>query len=294
MKNNEFDKIYKKVPQEQKAMLEEFRDSHPYKELDINGTRWRYISCGQGSKVLLFLPGGFMKADMCFYPILALEKDYKIIAPDDFTLQRTFAMDKVCNAIVKILEAEDVQKVTLIGISAGGGVAQYFIQEYPQKVENLVLSHCGVISAEHVPEQQKRLMMIKFLPFPIFMRIVRMMVKRTWVFPASSKWLEFRRAYLREIYLSGDVDKEMFIHFFEEGIESLRDFVFKPEVLQSWPGKILILSSREEKWSAVSAEDLKERYPRAKTHIFEQGGHHVIFLFPEEYTSVIRDFLKED
>jgi len=183
MKNNEFDKIYKKVPQEQKEMLEEFRASHPYKELDINGTRWRYISCGEGSKTLLFLPGGFMKADMWFYSILALEKDYRIITPDDYTLQGTFVMDEICRAIVKILEAEDVQKATIIGCSAGGGVAQYFIQEYPQKVEHLVLSHCGVISAEHVPEQQKRLMMIKLLPFPIFMCIVRMMVKRTWVFP---------------------------------------------------------------------------------------------------------------
>jgi len=205
-------------------------------------------------------------------------------------------MDEICRAIVRILEAEGVEKATIIGISAGGAVAQYFIQEYPQKVEHLVLSHTGIISAEpkHVSRQQKRLLIFRLLPFSILMRIVRMMVKKTWVFPASSKWLEFRQAYLREVYLSGDLDKEMFIQLLEEGIKALRDFVFKPEVLQSWPGKILILGTKDEKWEMVSVEDLKSRYPRAKTHIFEQGGHHTVFLFPEEYTSVIRDFLKEE
>ena len=292
MKSKDFDKIYKKVPQEQKEMLEEFRASHPYKELDINGTRWRYISCGQGSKTLLFLPGGFTKADMWFYSILALEKDYRIITPDDHVFQGTFEMSDVCDAIVRILEDEDVEKATIIGISAGGGFAQYFIQKYPQKVEHLVISHCGIIIGEHAPELQKRLKMIKLLPFPIFMPIARKLIKKTWVFPISSKWLAFRQAYLREMSLN--INKDMFIHFIEGGIKTLRNFVFKPEVLQSWPGEILILGSKGEKWGMVSVEELKARYPKAKTHIFEQGGHHTIFLFPEEYTSVIRDFLKEN
>ncbi|MBC8460259.1 MAG: hypothetical protein H8D67_19920 [Deltaproteobacteria bacterium] len=176
MKSQDFDKIYKNVPQDQKEMLKEFRASHPYKELDINGSCWRYISCGHGSKTLLFLPGGFAKADMWFYSILALEKDYRIIAPDAYTLQGTFAMGDVCCAILEIQGS----------------------------------------------------------------------------------------------------------------------FVFKPEVLQSWPGKILILSSKDDKLSIVSIEELKVRYPRAKMHIFEQGGHHTFSLFPEEYSSVIRDFLKKE
>ena len=292
MKSQDFDKIYKNVSQDQKEMLKEFRASHPYKELDINGSCWRYISCGQGSKTLLFLPGGFAKADMWFYSILALEKDYRIIAPDAYTLQGTFAMDDVCCAILEILEAEGIEKATIIGISAGGGVAQYFIQEYPQKVEHLVLSHCGVIktSAEVKSRTKKTLRLIKILPFPI---IIWIMMKRTsGNIPPSSNWIEFHKAYYRE--LASNVQKEMFVRFIESVMETQGSFVFKPEVLQSWPGEILILSSKDDKLSIVSIEELKVRYPRAKMHIFEQGGHHTFSLFPEEYSSVIRDFLKKE
>lgn len=282
-------------------MLKEFRARHPYRELDINGTCWHYISCGQGNKTLLFLPGGFMTADMWFYSILALEKDYQVIAPNDHTLQGTFGMEDVCNAIVRILEAEGVEKATIIGISGGGGVAQYFIQEYPQKVENLVLSHCGIINAETVLRLQKQLKLIKILILLKLGRIIKWMAARKseWGknYP-SSDWVEFRRAYLRECTLnlrketSGRFWEEIFLPSYEKGIESHRSFVFKSEVLQSWPGEILLLSTKDDKWTTGSMEKLKARYPRAKTHMFEQGGHHTILLFPEEYNSVIRDFLK--
>jgi hypothetical protein len=78
MTGSDFDEIYAQVPAEQKRLLWDFRAGHPYSELDVDGTPWRYIACGQGENVLLFLPGGFLKADMWFHPILALEKTYRV------------------------------------------------------------------------------------------------------------------------------------------------------------------------------------------------------------------------
>ena len=54
MKQPDLDRIYKDVPAEQKQMLLDFRASHPYKEMAIHGTAWRYLSCGQGEHALLF------------------------------------------------------------------------------------------------------------------------------------------------------------------------------------------------------------------------------------------------
>ena len=50
-----FDEIFATVPVEQRQILAQFRASHPYKELDVAGRRWRYIACGRGGKALLFL-----------------------------------------------------------------------------------------------------------------------------------------------------------------------------------------------------------------------------------------------
>ena len=284
-----FDEIYENAPAEQKQLLQDFRANHPYKELDVGGTRWRYIACGQGDKALLFLPGGFLAADMYFHAVLALEETHRIIVPDSYTLQGTFNMDDVCRAIVHILDAEGVEKATVIGLSAGGGIAQYFIQEYPERVEHLVLSHCGIVErdAEAASKLKKMHSLVKILPLFVTRRIVLKMTAGH--VPPSSKWVEFHNAYFREA--SSRINKTMFVRFLEGSMEVRGRFVFKPEVLESWAGETLILASKDDQAAFASLGKLQARYPRAKTHLFEEGGHHTFMFFPEAYTAVLKDFV---
>jgi pimeloyl-ACP methyl ester carboxylesterase len=288
----DFDAIYAQVPDAQKQLLHEFRANHPYSELDVAGTLWRYIACGQGERALLFLPGGFLKADMWFHPILELEKDHRIVAPDSFTLQGVFAMDDVCSAIARVLDAERVERITIVGISAGGGVAQLFLQEYPERVEHLVLSHCGVIEGGGEAEDRvKRILwLVKIVPLFITRRILLMM-RTTGNVPHTSEWVVFHNAYFREA--NAHIKKEMFVRFLQGSRETRRHFVHKPEVLEAWPGEVLILSSKDDEVTLRSLDELQARYPRAKTHLFEQGGHHTFLFFPKEYTAVLTRFLQK-
>lgn len=284
MTNQCFDEIYKQVTPEQKRLLQEFRAAHPYKELIVNGICWRYISCGRGSKNLLLLPGALVGADMWFYTILSLERDYRIVAPA--APLEALTMKEVLPALVRIMEAEMVDRATVIGYSGGGGVAQYFIQEYPQKVERLVLSHCVPMSAKDAHSWQTLLRLFKILPFPL----IRMLyMKRSANYPHRSAWREFARAYFRERIST--IDKNSFINFLWLAVEAYRNFVLKPEVINSWHGEILILSSKDDEITIGKLEDLKARYPRARTHIFEQGDHHTVLLFPESYSAVLKKFL---
>jgi pimeloyl-ACP methyl ester carboxylesterase len=288
--DSDFDKIYAEVPLKQKQLLRDFRANHPYRELDVGGTRWRYIACGQGVKALLFLPGGFLSADMYFHAVLALEETHRIIVPDSYTLQGTFNMDDVCRTIVHIFVAEGVEKATVIGLSAGGGVAQYLVQEYPEKVERLVLSHCGILEkdAEAANKLKKMLTLVKILPLFVTRRIL---LRRTsGQVPPSSKWIEFHNAFFREASLR--ITKTMFVRFLEGALETRRGFVSKPEVLESWAGEILLLASKDDQVAFPSLGKLQARYPRAQTHLFEQGGHHTFMFFPEAYTAVLMEFVE--
>ena len=288
MASSNFEAIYAGVPAAQKRLLLDFRADHAYSELDVNGARWRYIACGQGDKALLFLPGGFLRADMWFHPITTFEKTYRIIAPDAFTLQRTFAVDDVCSAI---LEAEGVAKAITIGISAGGGVAQFLVQTHPERVEHLVFSHCGVIegSAETQKSASRTLRLVKMLP--LFVTRWVLMKRTAGNVPLSSEWIAFHNAYFREA--SSRIEKEMFVRFIQGSLEMRRSFVFKPETLETWPGEILVLSSKDDPLSIHSLDKLKARYPRARTHIFEEGGHHTFMFFPEAYTTALKTFLDD-
>lgn len=284
-------KTYRNVPPPQRTRLLAFRATHPYTQLTTNGTPWRYIASGRGDRALLFLPGAFLKADMWFNQILALETDHRIIAPDAYALQGLFDPDAVCDALVQTLDAEEIERATVIGISAGGGVAQLLLQTHPVRVEHAVFSHCGVL--EHSLEADKRtrriLWLVRILPLFLIQRILKRMT--TGEPPSSSHWLAFHEAYMQEAI--HNIDKPTVLRFLHSGLETRRRFTFEPEVLESWPGSILILSSRDDALSRPSIERLQARYPRARISLLEEGGHHAFLFFPEAYTAALQMFLYE-
>lgn len=286
------EKFYVNVPEEQKRAFFKFRESHRYKKISTGGKVWRYISCGQGEKTLMLLPGGFMKADMWYHTISAFENEYRIISPDSYAMQDTFDMDEVCRAHAAILDAQGAEKATVIGVSGGAGTAQFFLQQYPDKVDDIVFSHCGIVKPGNYRRISKKVKIMKALPYFVTRLILKKTVQSHWDRPASSKWVEFRDAYLRDT--GSLITKRIFLKFMEEGARAHRDFIFDPSVVQRFAGRILILSSKGDSWTAEQAHELKECYPGANVHIFEEGGHHTVLLFPEEYNRVIKAFLDGD
>ena len=288
---NDTEHIYQDVPPAQRDRLLTFRATHPYQQVPLDGTTWRYIACGQGQgqAALLFLPGAFLRADMWFNQILALEEDYHIIAPDAYALQGVFDMDAVCDALVRSLDAEGVERATVIGLSAGGGVAQYLLQQHPDRVANVVFSHCGVLeySAEGEKQTKRLLWLVKLLPLFVIRRVLKRMT--TGDLPADSQWIDFHEAYLRESI--PNIERSMYVNFLRSSLVARRNFAFEPAVLDAWPGSILILSSQDDALSRQSVAQLQARYPRAKPHLLEAGGHHAFLFFPAAYTAALKEFL---
>jgi len=291
MSRPSFESLYADVPVEQREALLRFRATHPYKALDVKGIPWHYVTCGQGSKTLLLLPGALMKANMWFQTIMALESAYRIIAPDNYAVQGLFAMSDICRAHAMVLEAEGVQRATVIGISGGAGVAQFFLQAYPHKVEHMVFSHCGVVKPENAPRLQKQAKLIKLFPYWILRRVLGAISKSRREYPLSSEWVAFRNAYLAE--MGQYLNKEMLVQFMQEGAEAHGGFRFDPEIVRDFPGRILILSSKGDEWTATQENELQDRYPGARTHVFEEGGHHAFILFPQVYNRILEGFLDE-
>jgi pimeloyl-ACP methyl ester carboxylesterase len=283
------DGIYGTVPPEQRERLFSFRATHPYRRLTCGETTWRYVACGQGEGALLFLPGAFLRADMWFNQILALEDDYRIIGPDAYALQGLFDMDAVCDALVGSLDAEGIERATVIGISAGGGVAQILLQAHPERVEHVVFSHCGVLehSAAREAQTSRILWLVRILPMFVIRRVLKNMT--TGETPLSSRWIAFHEAYLREAI--PNVERRMFVRFLRSGLDARRRFRFDPQALESWPGAILILSSEDDALSRDALAKLQARYPRATTDLLPAGGHHAFLFFPDDYTAALRRFL---
>jgi len=289
MAGQEFKQLYAGVPEAQSVQLLDFRASHPYTEIKVNRKVWRYIAAGRGQAAVVFLPGAFLPADMWFYQMTALAGEYRVLAPDAYALQGIFDLDQVCWLLEEMLAAEGFEKATFVGLSAGGGLVQYLLQERPGLVANAVLSHCGPIVYDEKSARQGRLLLTlsRFLPTSIIRRIL---VRETGgTPPADNQWAAFHQAYFQE--QAAKLNKEMFLRFMKLGMETRRNFIFGLDDLQAWPGRMLILTSEDDDFSYPRLAMLQKRYPRAESHVFEAGGHHTCIYFPEVYAEVLGRFL---
>ena len=289
MAGQSFEQLYAGVPEEQKAQLLAFRKRHPYKQIKANRKTWRYIAAGRGQEAVVFLPGAFLPADMWFYQVDALADRYRLLVPDAYALQGLFDLDQVSWLLEEMLESEGFEAATFVGLSAGGGLVQYLLQERPKAVANAILSHCGpIIYDERGARQGQRLLsMARFLPVSIIRRII--LRQTSGKSPADSGWVAFHDAYYQE--QAARLDKEMFVSFMKLGLDTRQDFTFKPEVIEAWPGRMLLLTSEDDDFSYPRLEILQDRYPQASTHVFPAGGHHTYLFFPEAYTVAVERFL---
>lgn len=277
--------------QAQVAMLQRFRQTHPYKTADVGGARWRYLVVGRGEHALLFLPGAFLRADMWFYSILALEDRFRILAPDSFALQDEATGVDAAQASVRLMQAESIPKATAIGLSAGGGVAQMLVQAHPERVDHLVLSHCGVLESDPAVEARLR-------KFYTLARILPVTLVRTFLLrrtsgriPASSRWRSFTETYFRQA--ASAIDKHVVLRFLGQGLQVRQGTRMRAGTPARWQGQVLLLSSKDDAITYPSLEKHQAHYPQARTHVFDEGGHHTFMLFPETYTAVLAGFLDE-
>ncbi len=271
----------KNIPAHQTTLLRDFRAAYPYHQLQFEDWSWRYIRAGRGKRALLLLPGAFVGAEMWLHLILSLESRYRILAPDMPSISLTPA--EMYAAFIKLLDREGINKATVIGYSAGGGLAQAFTQAHPERVDALILSHCTPFSSDTARRVERLIRVVKLLPVSFIRAIFR---RRSKDYPSTSEWAGFTRAFFAERIAS--LDKTDLIQFFESGMETARAFNFDA---QKWRGKTLLLSSKDDTTTFKRLGEMQARYPAARTHIFEQGGHHTVLLFPEIFTATLVNFL---
>jgi pimeloyl-ACP methyl ester carboxylesterase len=124
---------------------------------------------------------------------------------------------------------------------------------------------------------------VRFLPVSIIRAIFR---RRSKNYPSTSEWAGLTRAFFAERIAT--LDKADLIQFFESGMETAREFKLEP---QNWSGQTLLLSSKDDTTTFKRLSEMQARYPAAQSHVFEQGGHHTLLLFPEIYNSTLTNFL---
>ena len=281
-------KLFKKVPQHQYIMLKQFIENHPYKKHVKNGIEYEYIATGNGKRTIVLIHGAMFNPYMWFYPMTKLKNDFRIIAPKLPAIGMG-ANDSV-NYIKTILDTENVNKAIIVGYSYGGGIAQYFAEVYPDYTDILVLSHTGILRRkDSLIKTRKMLKILRFLP-SFSINIIKNIRTSN---GKESEWFSFRKAFFNLMFKS--ITKKVFVEHFNKNLEFLKEIEYLPIGEVSWKGKTIILATETDNDTYQYYQSLKSIYKNNVNYVFEEpGGHHMLFLYPEKYTQVMKDLISKN
>jgi pimeloyl-ACP methyl ester carboxylesterase len=122
----------------------------------VHGYRRAFIHVGRGPALLLI--HGICDSSRTWRELIpALSREHTVIAPDllghgaSDKPRADYSVAAYANAMRDLLSVLDVDRVTVVGHSFGGGVAMQFAYQFPERCERLVLVSTGGISREVHP-----------------------------------------------------------------------------------------------------------------------------------------------
>lgn len=132
-------------------------DLPPLQTRRIHGYDRAFRVAGSGDRAILLLHGVGDDSSTWHDVMPDLAADHLVIAPDMLghggsdKPRADYSVGGFANGVRDLLSVLDVDRVTMVGHSLGGGVAMQFAYQYPERCERLVLVAPGGVSREVHP-----------------------------------------------------------------------------------------------------------------------------------------------
>jgi pimeloyl-ACP methyl ester carboxylesterase len=273
----------------QEERLRAFRANYPNKSLAVAGVEWKYRVGGAGGRTLLILPGGELVNDMGFDLVAALAPRFHIVYP---AYPRVRSLDDLADGVAAILDAENAPRVTVLGASFGGAVAQCMVRRHQAKIERLILSNTGVPLAHLVRGRKIANAVIASIPWQVLRRAMAKSILKLLGAPAGE--LPFWRDYTKELF-AAQLGKADVMANLEIQYEYHLRYRFAPDDLAAWLGKMggkaFVIESDNDIFNAERRKALRDTYPQAPVYTFHGAGHAPGFSRAGEYLEVLGRFL---
>lgn len=261
--------------------LQAFRAAYPPVRLRAGGHEWTYLRAGSGGPAVLMLSGALGRAEFAFPVITALQDAVRVIAPD---YPPARSLREATDGLAALLDAEGVSRAHVVGGSFGGVVAQSFARAHPDRVASLVLSHTGA------PDRGKgrgaAVRILGLLPGGLLRWMLGARVRGT-LSAADPFWTRQFDAVIAGLSKADVLSRIGLAAEFS----ALYGDAPRPE---RPPYPVLIVEADDDPlFTEGKRTPLHDLYPDAGMHVFHGTGHAAGILKPDEYASVIRDFVEE-
>lgn len=242
-------------------------------------------------EVVLSAHGLYGDYDQAYENVGTLSSRYRILAPSRFgylgsSVKGEGTPRQQAEAYVELLDRLEIDRVFVLGTSAGGTPAIRFALDFPERTKGLIL-YCSAAPWNEKPAKIPRLMG----PPPIVNRDLPMWL----VFPL------YRRVY----GMGADVVHSMLpLSKRKEGADldariTNRDMAvsFEEYPIEEMQVPVLLLHARDDRVAPFEApagqvEGSLHRYPNLEKKIFEKGGHFMIG-HEREIDAIVVDFIEK-
>jgi pimeloyl-ACP methyl ester carboxylesterase len=276
---------------------------HRVQYVTIHGHRRAYVKAGSGPALLLL--HGLGCTHRTWLPVLdALARRYTVIAPDllghgeSDKPRADYSIGAFANGMRDLLTVLDIDKVTVVGHSFGGGVAMQFAYQFPERTERMVLVGSGGLG----PEVSAAIRAITTTGFHQVMGALTLPGVRQL---GTAGLRALSRTGIRE-FRDFDEVAEIYQSFRDPAARAAVRHVVRAVV--DWQGQIVTMSDRaylteampmcviwgeQDRVIPVShADRAAELAPKARVEIVPNAGHFPHKDHPERFVRILNDFVR--
>lgn len=269
----------------------------------IHGYRRAFVHAGSGP-ALLFIHGIGDSSDTWLDVMARLAQDYTVIAPDllghgqSDKPRADYSVAGYANAMRDLLTVLEIDRVTIIGHSLGGGVALQFAYQYPDRCERLVLVSSGGVSREvHSILRLAALPAASDLALPLLQfGVTRWLVRRGLQLSQRFETDLGRDAgnLLRVVEALPDATaRAAFLRTLRAVIDSRGQVITMLDrcYLTSGMPTLLMWGTRDPIIPFHHAQIAHAAMPGSRLEVFDDAGHFPHRHDPARFVAVLRDFL---
>ncbi len=260
--------------------------------LRIRDVKLSYHDVGRGSRVVVLLHGFPFSADLWLPQIKALGAHYRTIAPDlrgfggSDVPGGPYTMDVFADDVSRMLDALEIERAVIGGLSMGGYIAFEFYRRYPERVNALVLAdtrpHPDTPVARKHRQKMAELAIARGSSAVSEQLIPKLLAPttltdKTEVVTSLRKIMDAARPEALAAALAGMALRE-----------DARPLLPQIEV------PALVLNGAEDAiTSAAEAREWSSNLPDARVEIIQNAGHVSNLEQPEAFNRALLDFLAE-
>lgn len=120
------------------ANRDRFTAEHPETRIVLGGREWGYVATGNAGPALLLIPGTLGRGDIFWNQIEALKDRAQIVA---VTYPQSGGVAEWADDLAALCRQLGLGRVTVLGSSLGGYVAQYFAATHADLAERLIAAN---------------------------------------------------------------------------------------------------------------------------------------------------------